>query len=628
MKSLAMSRRSRVMSGVFVACIAFTVHGATNVFDDAVFWFRGGKDIGGDGYMQKGDFFDDLHANAPTHDNHQMSMSTSYYTGQLEPFKENAVFRDEQVVFPALGTSIVKDMQVLHISDAVVVNNNKQYYFPVDVKPRSVFARYDISNEYTVVSRIRLDDDTYNREVCFLRLGYDGTARQGMWLGFTKQSLSTYAGCRRITGRCTPDSSGEDSAFNLDLHVPTNTWVDVAVVVGNGKLRVGIAVPQSLSDHDNNPTIAFAETPMWTDHCALLEDGKYRFFCLNGQTTFAQANGTDQTAFIGSVQQMAIWKRALGDEEVMAAFGMPHPAIFRTGFDNGVSTEFGGTRSGSSQEIDGLGSWQNIANAMQAGDTWTVNFTALRDEAGLPQIFSIKSLRSSAAQIEVTLTNASHNILLGENRVSSNGCTFWPVATNLITEGANTLIIKRKDDGAREFKIDAMELGGSFGVGTITASSTDDGRTDPECTRTGVPSAADPNPQHWPQELQPYSGITNLHFRVWIDPEVVDKASFVFRTAAQAAHRSSTQTIGGSEFFSIYINDVYKSKLSVRDAKWHQYDLNFTPGELHGGWNDFEFITPEPYSGCHWYFGYYRFETVLPDAFGFPPPVGMVISVK
>jgi len=265
---------------------------------------------------------------------------------------------------------------------------------------------------------------------------------------------------------------------------------------------------------------------------------------------------------------------------------------------------------------------------MQAGDTWTVNFTALRDEAGLPQIFSIKSLRSSAAQIEVTLTNASHNILLGENRVSSNGCTFWPVATNLITEGANTLIIKRKDDGAREFKIDAMELGGSFGVGTITASSTDDGRTDPECTRTGVPSAADPNPQHWPQELQPYSGITNLHFRVWIDPEVVDKASFVFRTAAQAAHRSSTQTIGGSEFFSIYINDVYKSKLSVRDAKWHQYDLNFTPGELHGGWNDFEFITPEPYSGCHWYFGYYRFETVLPDAFGFPPPVGMVISVK
>ena len=60
------------------ACFALATYGASNVFDSAVFWFRGGKDIGGDGYMQKGDFFDDLHANEPTHDNHQMSMSTSY----------------------------------------------------------------------------------------------------------------------------------------------------------------------------------------------------------------------------------------------------------------------------------------------------------------------------------------------------------------------------------------------------------------------------------------------------------------------------------------------------------------------------------------------------------------------
>ena len=611
-----------------VALISVAAQCSNSVFDDAVFWFRGGKDKSGDGYMrQQGEFFDDLHANNPNDGNHNMAMSSTSYTGQLDEFKKNAVFQDEQVVFPALGTGVVKGMQVLHISDAVVVNNNKQYYFPFDVKPRSVFASYGISNEYTVVSRIRLDDDTYNREVCFLRLGYDDTARQGMWLGFTKQALSSYAGCRRITGRCTPDSSGVDSAFNLDLHVPTNTWVDVAVVVGNGKLRVGIAVPQSLAVHGNNPTIAFDETPMWTDHCTLLEDGKYRFFCLNGQTTFAQASGTDQSAFIGSVQQMAIWGRALSDQEVMAAFGMPRPAIFRTGFDNGNSTEFGGTRSAAAQTIDGLGSWQGIWNTMLAGDEWTVNFTALRDEAGLPQIFSIKSPRNSAAQIKVTLANATHSVILGENRVSSNGCTFWPVPADLITEGANTLIIERKDGGARDFLIDAMELGGSLGVGTITASSTDDGRTDPECTRTGVPSAADPNTQHWPQELQPYSGITNLHFRVWIDPDVVDKASFVFRTAAQAANRSSTQTASGSEYFSIYINGTYTTKLTAT-PKWRTYEPTFNPGELHGGWNDFEFITPEAYSGCHWYFGYYRFETVLPSAFGYPPPVGACISFR
>ena len=625
MKSLTVSKRSRVMSGVFVACLAFAVHGATNVFDDAVFWFRGGKDcVTADGYMQQGEFFDDLHANDPTHDNHKMSMSSSRYTGDSAAFKGNAVFQDEQIVFPALGTSIVKEMQVLHISDDI---QGGRYYFPFDVNPYSIFARNNISNEYTIVSRIRLDDDTYSRNQCFVKVGYDSSEKKGMWLGFAPQSSSSYAGCRRIAAYRTPDGNSNDSAAMFDLYVPTNTWVDVAVVVGNGKLRVGIATPESSSSHGNNPTIAFAETPMWTDNCTLLDDGKYRFFCQNGQTTFAEARTTDLTAFIGSVQQMAIWKRALDDEEVMEAFGMPRPALFRTGFDNGSSNEFGGTRSGSTQEIDGLGSWQGICGEMRAGDTWAVNFTALRDEAGLPQIFSIKSLRSSAAQIEVTLTNASHNILLGENRVSSNGCTFWPVATNLITEGANTLIIKRKDDGAREFKIDAMELGGSLGVGTITASSTDDGRTDPRLTKTGVPSAADPNTQHWPQELMPYSSITNLHLRVWVDPDVVDKASFVFYTAAKAANRSSTQTASGSEYFSIYINGKYATKLTAT-PQWRTYEPTFTPGDLRGGWNDFEFITPEPYSGCHWYFGYYRFEAVLPSAFGFPPPVGLSISIR
>ena len=73
-------------AAMIVCCISATplfAHGSTNVFNDAVFWFRGGKDLNGDGYMQKGEFFDDLHADDPTHANHKMSMSTSYYTGAV-----------------------------------------------------------------------------------------------------------------------------------------------------------------------------------------------------------------------------------------------------------------------------------------------------------------------------------------------------------------------------------------------------------------------------------------------------------------------------------------------------------------------------------------------------------------
>ena len=598
----------------FMSAASLSAQGSTNVFNDAVFWFRGGKDLNGDGYMQKGEFFDDLRANNPSDDNHKMPMSSSRYTGDSAAFRGNAVFRSEQVVFPSLGTSIVKEMQVLHISDDI---QGGKYYFPFDVNPYSIFARNNISNEYTIVSRMRLDDDTYGRNECFVKVGYDSSEKKGMWLGFAPQGSSSYAGCRRIAAFRTPDGNSNDSVAMFDLHVPTNTWVDIAVVVGNGKLRVGIAAPESSSGHNNNPTIAFAETSMWTDNCTLLGDGKYRFFCLDGQTTFAQAGTTDMTAFIGSVQQLAIWGRALSDQEVMEAFGMPRPAIFRTGFDNGDSNEFGGTRSGTEQTIDGLGSWQNIANTMKAGDTWTVNFTALRDEVSLPQIFSIKSLSGSAAQIEPVLNGTS----LGEGRVATDSCAFWPVTAGIVREGANELVIRRKDGGTRDFLVDAIELGGSLGVGKITTSSTDDGRINPLYIKTGVPSAADPNTQHWPQGLMPSTGVTNLHFRVWVDPELADKASFTFKTGTRYNGSSA------SDFFSIFVNDKYITKLSAQSGWKEQTLLPAYLSNLHGGWNDLEFVCTDDLS-CYWDFAYFRFEAVLPSPFGFSPAPGLTVILR
>ena len=86
-------------AAMIVCCISATplfAHGSTNVFNDAVFWFRGGKDINNDSYIQQGEFFDDLHANDTGHVNHTMPMSSSYYaSGNAVAFKNNAVFCDE-----------------------------------------------------------------------------------------------------------------------------------------------------------------------------------------------------------------------------------------------------------------------------------------------------------------------------------------------------------------------------------------------------------------------------------------------------------------------------------------------------------------------------------------------------
>ena len=609
-------------AGIAVAgiCFALAAHGSVNVFDDAVFWFRGGKDcVTADGYMQQGEFFDDLHANDASHNNHKMPMTG--YTGSYVGFKENAELRDEQVVFPVLGTSLTNEMQVLHISNAGKRSSGVTYYYPLAVNPRSIFESNNISTEYTIVSRIKMDEDGLGRDECLFKIGYNASAKQGMYLALAKSPATsgvTDIGSRYIKGRCTPNSEGSDASYQFEIRIPTNTWVDLAVVVGNGKLRVGIATPESLANHGNNPTIAFAETPMWTDN-GLSSGDHYRLFCYAGQTAPSTSSSADQTCFIGSVQQMAIWGRALSDQEVMAAFGMPRPAIFRTGFDNGSSNEFGGTRSGSTQSIDGLGSWQDISDTMLAGDTWTVSFNALRDEAWLAQIFSLRSLPSSApANIEVALNGTS----LGTRHVGGNARVFWPAATNLVVEGANTLTVRRTDSGAGSFLVDAMEFGGALGVGT-EAASTNDGRTPPSRTATGVPSVADPNLQHWPQELQPYSGVTNLRFRVWVDPDVVNVASSKFRTLTLLAARSG-KTLQGNEKFTLFVNGTKVDDYGT-DTSIETIDLDFAPGELLGGWNLFE-LKSAPYETCHWYVGYYRFETVLPKGFSIPP-LGMSIVV-
>jgi hypothetical protein len=600
----------------FMSAAPLSAQGSTNVFNDAVFWFRGGKDINSDGYIQQGEFFDDLHANDTSHANHNATMTS--YSGQTgghshSVFAGNAAFATEQVVFPALGNNVVENMQVLHISNEAKQINNTNFYFPFDVNPHSIFEDNDISNEYTIVSRIRLDHDGYSYNTCFAKVGYDVSSNKGMWLGFSK-SYSAYPGCMRVAAYRTPKSGGSDTGVYFDLPVPTNTWVDLAVVVGNGKLRVGVAAPVSLASHNNNPTIAFDQKEMWTDNCTLLTSEHYKLFCGDGQTAPAQASSADKSCFSGSVQQLAIWGRALSDQEVMEAFGMPRPTIFRIGLDNAASNEFGGTRTGSTQTIDGLGSWQNIANKMEVGDVWTVNFNALRDEANLPQIFSIKSLSgSAAAQIEAKLNGTS----LGEGRIAANTRVFWPVAANLVRAGANTLVIERKNGGGHDFLMDAMELGGSLGVGKMTASSSDDGRVDPNLIKTGVPSAADPNPQHWPTKLEPSTDIDDLHFRVWIDPDVADKASFTLKTAVKCDANSTT------EKFIPYVNRVKKGDVYAADS-WKQLSLSFKAGDLLGGWNDIDFYSTD--SRC-WEFGYYRFETVMPSPFGFSkwPPLMIVI---
>lgn len=591
-----MKTSSSLFAAFALTLSATSAIGSQNVFDDAVFWFRGGKDcVAADGQLRTGEFFDDLHAADASHANHQLEV-----TG----YAENGAFRTENVVFPALGTAYSKPMQVLHITD--ITKDGKR--LPFYVRPLSLFASNGISNEYTIVCRIRLD--TLSRLERLFRIGYqDGNAKRGLVLGFNEHTGRP--GCKYVTAWISQSAGANMSEVAIDqsnLFFPTNTWVDMSVAVGNGKLRVGLASPDSkwLSNDSKTPTIHFAEVNMWTDNCTLMETGwMYRLFGEGGSGDGTASASAKTSGFQGSVQQLAIWGRKLSDQEVMEAFGMPRPVIFRTGFDNGASGEFGGTRSGAAQTIDGLGSWQDTWNVMRAGDTWTVNFDALAGDKNNPEIFSLRTLRgSSTATISASLNGTS----LGSRTVNANARAFWPAPANLVVAGANTLTISRTDGAVGDFLVDAMELGGSF----LVSGTVEFGRI-----AKGVPSSSDPNPAHFPGYIRPSQGYSNVLYRVWVDPDASDSCEALL---AMSGNRKNGT---GSETLSMFVNGIKKTE-SASNAEWPEMRVSLQPGELHGGWNDIE-IKAAPDATCFWQSCAYRFNISLTKGFSIPPSATTMI---
>lgn len=613
------------ITAVTFALTATGAFGTTNVFNDAVFWFRGGRDADSNGVLDAGEFFNDLQAGNSSHASHSWVTSESAYS-------ENAALVSENVVFPALGTELEKSMKVLRVTD----NAREGLHQPMTLNVRNIFANNNISNEYTIVTRFRLENPETTTNVWLHTIGYKHVGSEdkayGLLIGLAKgkakdNSYPVSDGFRfvRMYGP-NAGTSGSGSFFQTDfkqLVIATNTWVDMSVVVGGGKVRVGIANPQ-LPTSSNN-AIAFQDASYHTDNCTLRSASENNYLLFrDARETAASANAALK-GFLGSVQQYAVWNRMLSDQEVMDAFSMPRSAVFRTGLANGASDEFGGTGTGS-QTIDGLGSWQDVSNVMGPGATWTVNFNAMADEAGLPQIFSMRALDGSApSDVTVSLNGTP----LGTQHVFSSARVFWPVPANIIVAGANTLTIARSG-GSGDLLIDSMELGGSLGVGANNTSSGE--MTSIVRLSNGCISSASANPKHWPSTLQTYS-ITNNMLRFWVDPDTKDRCSFAFKTRERSADKSNSDSSyqrKGEDLYTIFVNGVAKfSRETKRENSWHDVSIAIPPEDLHGGWNEIE-IAAKPTNVCYWMFDYYRFEATLSKGFSIPPPPppGTVIYMR
>ena len=74
-----------------------------NVFDDCVYWFCGGRDSNGDGFLQSGETIDTMHANDAANNAHKCTIYGWSNVSGMQSL--GAQLREEDVFCPAQGVT-------------------------------------------------------------------------------------------------------------------------------------------------------------------------------------------------------------------------------------------------------------------------------------------------------------------------------------------------------------------------------------------------------------------------------------------------------------------------------------------------------------------------------------------
>lgn len=582
------------------------------VYDDAIFWFRGGKATGPAG---TGSLFDEMHADAPAHANHG---AVFYGDPDCRSIEE------EDVLMPCWRDIPIRT-KVLRLRNTAKVEGTTTNLWQnwADVR----FLRPQVSNEYTVVMRLRQDALATDGSTAWLtRFGYNGGSG-GVLFGLR--------GADSTTNRCllccyqTKNASGGSAYAWGETTVripPTNEWFDVALVVSNNLLRVGVSRRTSFAgtnwNDDNKKVVEFKTIssnmyPTYTTGGVSL----WKFFAENGDTARKEFSAGYKGTFCGSVQQIAIWNRALGDDDVREAWGGTGIDLWQVGLANGADNEFAAGAAPVAQTIDPYRPWHDVSPRLKAGATWTVPFTGLAQEAGMMQVLSFTSQADSPV---ATVRPAVNGTALAGRTVLPGRTQKWYVPGALLKSGDNTLTLTRTDAGAEDVVMDTMSLGGSWQIGVSTV---DWGNLQSESRTDTVPTTLDIARRHWPQAANVASWTSNRTFKVWVPKETAERCPSMFTLVCNlfeakaesdytlglkvnGVERDWTYTFGGKTITSNRIG-----KLTGRTKA----TTSFEPGDLQPGWNTFNLGAwrhNRSVSGGYYLFNSFRFELTGHPAYG------------
>ncbi|NQT51847.1 PEP-CTERM sorting domain-containing protein [bacterium] len=222
--------------------------------------------------------------------------------------------------------------------------------------------------------------------------------------------------------------------------------------------------------------------------------------------------GNAAKAFDGTMENMAVWNRALSEADIHEAFG-GSGALWSIGIDNGSFDDM--RHEGQVDATYTIGEpWHEMRRAVTTGTTTAnVHFTPPDGPDGdtdpdayfsaLPYVFHLNVHGGTGGEINVSLNGKS----LGTKATSSGADLFWLVPAGSVIAGANTLSIQ--NTGSATVSWDWMELGGAWQVGY-------DDNSHAEFSHEGAAPddfyVTDPNWQHLERAIIPTDPDINLHF--------------------------------------------------------------------------------------------------------------------
>ena len=343
--------------GLTAGAVAVSLSLFGGVFDDAA-WVLQPNDLNGNGLIDKGEVVNGLKGGTASDTSNQ---SVPY------GFDENRKIENVTV-----GTAFLPNVTLpaLYIADAPRTDGGTTTYCPgvVDATTaiRSCLRPAAEANAFTVVVRTKCQDVTSNTRWVF---NWNGPE-----VGFTGGKVRFYA------------YNGKDEGFNnaTDMPVTADTWIDLAftvtyqpelvdgVTVTTGKahfVMMRADTGDKIYRHDCYLSKNFVPNQGTTQ----IDIGSEGVFKGGAETT----DVPNAKRYKGWIQQLAIWNRALTDEEMLEAFHADDGSSLNLGVKNGSAAEFGGT----STEFSLNGAWSAAPASIAQGDSWTVKVNPGADYA-------------------------------------------------------------------------------------------------------------------------------------------------------------------------------------------------------------------------------------------------------